>query len=69
MTQILSKAKQLRNSVHFKHVYISPDRTLEERTLHRDLVQQLKSKRQHEPGKRHYIKGGQLLSYIVSIRL
>ena len=60
--QILRKDKNLRDSDHFKFVFISPDRKQEQRTEHRELVKQLKLKRDENTDKRHYIKGGQIYS-------
>ena len=60
--QILSKARNLRNSDNFKHVFLSEDRSIEERAKHRELVLELKRKRTEEPGKQFYIRGGKLCS-------
>ena len=60
--QILSKARNLRNCDQFNQVFISPDRNLEQRKMHRDLVEQLRTKRTAEPNKRHYIRGAQIIS-------
>ena len=62
MTQILTKASNLRNFDQYKQVFISPDRTPEQRAARRELIEQLKLKRTNEPNSRHYIKGGQILS-------
>jgi hypothetical protein len=62
--QILSKARNLRQSEDFKHIFLSPDRSVEERALHKQLVMDLKKKKEEEPGKRHFIKGGQLCSVV-----
>ena len=55
---ILSKASKLRQTEKFKAVYISPDRTPEQRIEHRELVAELKRRRVDEPAKRHFIRGG-----------
>ena len=57
MTQILTKARKLRTSEQFKKVFPGPDRSTVEREIHRELIKQLKVKRNNEPGKRFYIKG------------
>ena len=62
VTQILTKASNLRNFDQYKQVFISPDRTPEQRAAHRELIEQLKLKRTNEPNSRHYIKGGQIFS-------
>ena len=60
--QILSEARKLRLSDKFTSVFISPDRTFEDRVKHRLLVQDLRKKKSSEPDKRHYIKGGTIHS-------
>ena len=42
--QILSKSKNRRRSDKFKTVFLSPDRTFDERIQHKELVNQLKKK-------------------------
>jgi len=59
---LLAKSRQLRDSDKFKAVFLSPDRTAEQRAEHRELVQQLRDKVNEEPLRYHYIKGGQLHS-------
>ena len=60
--QILSKARSLRNSEHYKKVFISADRSTEQRAKQRELVQELKRRRTEEPDKRFYIRSGKLCS-------
>ena len=60
--QILSKSRKLRVTDKFKSVYLSADRSVEERSRRRELVVQLKEKKEAEPTKRHYIKGDEILS-------
>ena len=60
--QILSQARRLRESVDFSSVFVRPDRSEEERSQNRLLVQELIKKRRDEPGKRHFIRGGTLHS-------
>ena len=55
--QIFSRARNLCEYQRFKQVFISPDRTIEQRAAHRKLFEQLKKKKDDEPNKRHYIKG------------
>ena len=64
--QILSKSKNLRVNDKFRTVFLSPDRTLEQRTQHKELVDQLKIKKTQEPQKRHFIKGGNVCSVAIS---
>ena len=58
VNQILSKARRLRTVDKYKAVFISPDRSPEQRDKQRLLVQELKKRTLDEPGKRHFIKGG-----------
>ena len=62
VTKILSRARKLRDSQRFKMVFISPDRTPDQRAAHRELVERLKLKKTEEPQMRHYIRGGQICS-------
>ena len=60
--QILSQARRLRESENFSSVFVRPDRSEEERSQNRLLVQELIKKRSNESGKRHFIKGGTIHS-------
>jgi hypothetical protein len=60
--QILSADRALRHSEHYKEVFISPDRSAEQRSQHKELVLELKQRMKDDPDKKHYIKGGQLCS-------
>ena len=55
--EILSRAKHLKNCFGFKGVYISPDRSVEQRAEHRKLVLELEQRLVDQPGKRHFIRG------------
>ena len=58
--QILIKAKELRLSQCFKTVFISPDRSPEERAVHKQLVLDLKRKVTENPNKRYFIRTGKI---------
>jgi len=60
--QILRKARDLRALEDYKQVFLSADRSVEERALHKQLVQELRNKREEEPRRKHYIRGGQVCS-------
>ena len=60
--QILIKAKNLRRVEQHKHVFISPDRSEEQRAVHRELVLELKRRADAEPKRRHFIRGGKVCS-------
>ena len=59
---VLYQARKLKNSEKFKSVFIRPDRTLEERATHKQLIEEVKNRRKFDPGKKHFIKGGQVIS-------
>ncbi len=64
--QMLRKARNLRKSVKYKNVFMAPDRCVEERALQKTLVLDLKRKRREEKDKRHFIKGGEIQSILIS---
>ena len=59
---VLSCAKKLRQLSDYKSVYISPDRSAEERVARRRLVSELKEKIVSEPELYHFIQNGKLQS-------
>ena len=59
--QILSRKSTLKDSVSHKDIYISPDRSPEERDERRKLVVQLKERKEAEPGKTFGIRGGKVV--------
>lgn len=62
VNQILSKARNLRTCEKHKSVFLSADRSYEQRTEHRLLVSELKKKNTDEPEKRHFIRNGKVCS-------
>ena len=60
--QILRAARNLKDSHNFEHVFLGPDRSVEERKIRRELVANLKMKRQDEPDKIHFIRGGKIVT-------
>ena len=54
--QLLIKKLKLRSVEGYEHVYLSPDRTVEQRATHKKLVDEMKRKRVSEPDKKHYIR-------------
>ena len=62
VVQILSNARKLRQSENFKAVFVTPDRSMEQREIHRNLVKELKEKSELNPSKRFYIKGDKVCS-------
>ena len=59
--QILRKAKQLKEIEGYKSVFISPDRTVEERISRQKLVNELKNKRAADPNKHFIIRKGEVI--------
>ena len=60
--QILSKSRNLKTIDQFKTVFVSPDRSIEEREKHRLVVTELKRRVAADPDSRHYIRGGAVCS-------
>ena len=56
VSDILAKSKVLKGHDKLNNVYISPDRSKEERVERNNLVKELKQKRADNPDKRFYIK-------------
>ena len=61
--RILSNARKLRTKDGFGSIYISPDRSLDERRAYKKLVEELKLKRSKEPDKVHVIKNNKIVSF------
>ena len=59
--QILKKAKRLKDIDGFRTVYISPNRSLDERISRQKLVVELKKKRSENPNSRHFIRKGEIV--------
>ena len=60
--QLLRKSGKLRGSENFKSVFFSPDRTLEERATHQQLVLQMKERIKSDSANYHFIKNGTVMS-------
>ena len=59
--QILKKAKRLKDIEGLKTVYISPNRTPEERISRQKLVTELKKKRSDDPSGSYFIRKGEIV--------
>ena len=64
--QILLKAKNLRLSQEHKSIFVVPDRSIEQRARHKELVIDLKKRKAEDTSKRHYIKGGEICSVAIT---
>ena len=62
---ILSRKSSLMKSEDYKDIYISPDRSQEERDERRKLVTELKERKEAAPGKTFGIRGGRVVEVVV----
>ena len=58
--RLLSKAKQLRATTAYRKVFISPDRSPEERAKHRELVIAMRETAKEDPDRHYYIRSGKV---------
>ena len=63
--RILSSKSSLKNSQDYKDIYISPDRSPEEREERRKLVAELRARKEKEPGKTFGIRGGKVVEVVI----
>ena len=61
VNQILRKAKLLRTKEGYRNIYISPDRTVDERRAFKKLLEELQLKRKADTGKVHFIKNNKIV--------
>ena len=59
--RILSHKSSLRKCEDHKDIYLSPDRSPEEREARRKVVNELKEKKKAEPGRNFVIRGGKVM--------
>jgi uncharacterized OsmC-like protein len=57
---VLRRSHLLQKDIRYKSVYVAPDRSLEKREQHRDLVKTLKVRIAEEPQFYHFIKDCQI---------
>ena len=62
VNQILSKARKLRSVAKFENVYLTPDRTEDDRNKHRELVREMKKLSAEKPAMKHFIRDGKVIS-------
>jgi hypothetical protein len=58
----MKKAKSLRTEEGYRHIYISPGRTAEERRAFKKLWEELQLKQKSETDKVHFIKNNNVVS-------
>ena len=58
--EVLARSRRLKDTERFSNVYLAPDRTREERSAHKELVEQLKKRRAEFPESAFYIRGNKI---------
>ena len=58
--RLLAKAKKLKITAAYRNVYISPDRSPEEREKHRAIVAEMKQKASDDPEKHYFLVRGEI---------
>ena len=58
VAQILSKARRLKENPTYSSVFLSPDRSKDQRAEHRALIVDLKQRRIDRPSEKHFIRDG-----------
>ena len=66
VNRLLAKAKKLKVTAAYQNVYISPDRSPEEREKHRELVAEMKQKASEDPERHYFLVRGE---YVAEIRV
>ena len=59
--QLLYRARELKGWEKYGKVFMGPDRSKDERVARKELVQELKIKREGEPGKRFVIRSNEVV--------
>ena len=62
VNDVLRKAKDLKHLSDCKYIFISPDRSREERSAHKELVEQMKNKIKEDASKHYFIKNNKVCS-------
>ena len=60
VANILKNARKLKLNSDFKSVYLSPDRTKEQRAAHSKLVKQMKDMISRDNSKHYFIRGNEI---------
>ena len=58
--QITSCSRRLRQVEKFRNVFVSPDRSPDQRRVQKDLVKEMKGRMEREPDRKFYIRDGQV---------
>ena len=59
---VLRRARNLKDSDNFKHVYLGPDRTKEDQIAHNKLVKEMKQMIERDPSKHYFISQRRICS-------
>ena len=68
VSEVLRKAKRLRDVDGYKSIYLCPDRSVEERKAFRKLLDELKAKRNTDPGGVFVIRNNKIAKVLKSSR-
>ena len=60
--EVLSNAKKLKGSRYLGSVFLAPDRSPEERTEHKKLIDDMKKRMGEEPDKYFFVRRGKVCS-------
>ena len=58
--EALANAKLLKETLCYNRCFIAPDRSPEQRVVHRQLINEMKKRREEQPEKYFFIKGGEI---------
>ena len=58
--EVLANAKMLKGSRFYGSCYLAPDRSPEQRATHKKLITEMKKRREEQPDKYFFIKGGKV---------
>ena len=60
--EVLTSAKKMKGDMKFGSIFLAPDRSLDERVAHKQLIEEMKKKREEEPSRYFFIKQGKVCS-------
>ena len=66
--QLLANVRKLRNVPKFSSVFVCPDRSPEQRKIHKELVKELKEMAAGERNKKFFIRAGKIECSVRAIR-
>ena len=60
--EVVTSAKKMKVDMKFWSIFLAPDRSLDERVAHKQLIDGMKKKREEEPSRYFFIKQGKVCS-------